>query len=129
MKNFNTLEMCIAFFITLVAGVIAGISPSVAASVAFVYFFSCALASDIIGHVKSRKLPSLYEGLGDVCLFLTIVLSMIGLKHQNIAFNLAALAFIVIDCVLIYVQGRVDGKSSAEALEEVKDEVKDEVKG
>ena len=125
MKNFNTLEMCIAFFITLVAGVIAGVSPGVAASVAFVYFFSCALASDIIGHVRSKKLPSLYEGLGVVCLFLTIVLSMIGLKRQNIAFNLAALAFIVIDCVLIYVQGRVDGKTSAEALEEVKDEVKD----
>ena len=128
MKNFNTLEMCIAFFITLVAGVIAGISPGVAASVAFVYFFSCALASDIIGHVKSRKLPSLYEGLGDVCLFLTIVLSMIGLKPQNIAFNLAALEVMIIDCVLIYVQGRVDGKSSGEALGGVKDEVKDEVK-
>ena len=101
MKNFNTLEMCIAFFITLVAGVVAGVSPSVAASVAFVYFFSCALASDIIGHVKSRKLPSLYEGLGDVCLFLTIVLSMSGLRRQNIAFNLAALAFIVIDYISI----------------------------
>ena len=125
MKNFNTLEMCIAFFITLVAGVIAGISPGVAASVAFVYFFSCALASDIIGHVKSRKLPSLYEGLGDVCLFLTIVLSMIGLKRQNIAFNLAALAFIIIDCVLIYVQGRIDGKNSTEALEDVKKEIED----
>ena len=128
MKNFNTLEMCIAFFITLVPGVIAGILPGVAASVAFVYFFSCALASDIIGHVRSKKLPSLYEGLGDVCLFLTIVFAMIGLKRQNIAFNLAALAFFVIDCVLISVQGRVDGKSSTEALKKVKKKVKDEFK-
>lgn len=125
MKNFNALEMCIAFFITLIAGVVIGIAPSVAASVAFVYFFSCALASDIIGHVKARKLPRLYEGLGDICLFLTIVLSMIGLKYQNIAFNLAALAFIIIDCVLVYVQGRVDGKTPTEALEGVKDEIED----
>lgn len=125
MKNFNALEMCIAFFITLIAGVVIGIAPSVAASVAFVYFFSCALASDIIGHVKARKLPGLYEGLGDICLFLTIVLAMIGLKYQNIAFNLAALAFIIIDCVLVYVQGRVDGKTPAEALEDIKEEIKD----
>ena len=125
MKNFNTLEMCIAFFVVLISGIIAGVAPVVGASVAFVYFFSCELVTDISNHIREKKLPSLYEGLGDVCLFLTIVLSMIGLKHQNIAFNLAALAFIVIDCVLIYVQGRVDGKTSAEALEEVKDEVKD----
>ena len=125
MKNFNTWEMYIAFFITLVAGVIAGISPGVAASVAFVYFFSCALASDIIGHVKSRKLPSLYEGLGDVCLFLTIVFDMIGLRYQNVVFTFIALAFIIIDCVLIYVQGRIDGKNSTEALEDVKKEIKD----
>ena len=125
MKNFNGLEMFIAFFITLVAGTIAGITPSAAASVAFVYFFSCALASDIIGHIKSRKLPSLYEGLGDVCLFLTIVFAMAGFKCQNIAFNIASLAFILVDCILIYVQARVDKKASAEALEEPKKETKD----
>ena len=124
MKNFNTLEMCIAFFITLVAGVIAGISPSVAASVAFVYFFSYALVTDISNHIREKKLPSLYEGLGDVCLLFTIICDMIGFKHQNIVFNLIALAFIIADCVLIYVQGRVEGKSSKEALKGVKDELK-----
>ena len=107
MKNFNTLEMCIAFFITLVAGIIAGIAPDIAASVAFVYFFSCALVSDIIGHVKSRKLPSPYKGLGDICLFFAITFAMIGFKCQNFVFNIASLAFIFTDCILMYVQVKV----------------------
>ena len=124
MKNFNALEMCIAFIVVLISGIIAGVSPAIAASVAFVYFFSYALVTDISNHIREKKLPSLYEGLGDVCLLFTIVCDMIGFKHQNIVFNLIALAFIIADCVLIYVQGRVDGKSSEEALKDVKDELK-----
>ena len=50
---------------------------------------------------------------------------MIGLRNQKIAFTIAAVAFIIVDCVLIYVQGRVDGKSPAEALEDIKEEIKD----
>ena len=125
MKNFNTLEMCIAFFVVLISGIIAGVAPVVAASVAFVYFFSCELVTDISNHIREKKLPSLYEGLGDICLFLTIVFDMIGLRYQNVVFTFIALAFIIIDCVLIYVQGRIDGKNSTEALEDVKKEIKD----
>lgn len=125
MKNFNTLEMCIAFVVVLISGIIAGVAPAVAASVAFVYFFSCELVTDISNHIREKKLPSLYEGLGDVCLFLTIVFTMVGLRYLNVMFTFIALAFIIIDCVLMYVQGRVDGKTPAEALEEVKEEIKD----
>ena len=50
---------------------------------------------------------------------------MAGFKCQNIAFNIASLAFILVDCILIYVQARVDKKASAEALEEPKKETKD----
>lgn len=125
MKNFNVLEMCIAFVVVLISGIIAGVSPAIAASVAFVYFFSYALVTDISNHIREKKLPSLYEGLGDVCLLFTIICDMIGFKHQNIVFNLIALAFIIADCVLIYVQGRVEGKTSAEALEKIKEEIKD----
>lgn len=124
MKNFNALEMCIAFIVVLISGIIAGVSPAMVASVAFVYFFSYALVTDISNHIREKKLPSLYEGLGDVCLLFTIICDMIGFKHQNIVFNLIALAFIIADCVLIYVQGRVEGKSSKEALKDVKDELK-----
>ena len=125
MKNFNTLEMCIAFFVVLISGIIAGVAPVVAASVAFVYFFSCELVTDISNHIREKKLPSLYEGLGDVCLFLTIVFDMIGLRYQNVVFTFIALAFIIIDCILIYVQGRVDGRTPTESLEKVKEEIKD----
>ena len=125
MKNFNTLEMCIAFVVVLISGIIAGVAPAVAASVAFVYFFSYELVTDISNHIREKKLPSLYEGLGDVCLFLTIVFAMLGLRYLNVMFTFIALAFIITDCVLMYVQGRVDGKTPAEALEEVKEEIKD----
>ena len=125
MKYFNVIETLAAFFITLAAGAIAGIAPVMSAIVAFVFYFSCELASDIIGHIKDKKLPSIYEGIGDICLFAAIVLVMIGLRNQKIAFTIAAVAFIIVDCVLIYVQGRVDGKSPAEALEDIKEEIKD----
>ena len=50
---------------------------------------------------------------------------MIGLRYQNVVFTFIALAFIIIDCILIYVQGRIDGKNSTEALEDVKKEIED----
>ena len=125
MKYLNAVETLVAFFITLAAGAIAGIEPIMSASIAFVFYFSCELASDIIGHIKDKKLPNIYEGIGDVCLFAAIVFVMVGLRNQKIAFTIASLAFIIVDCVLIYVQGRVDGKSPAEALEDIKEEIKD----
>lgn len=125
MKNFNVVEMLVAFFITLVSGIVAGIAPIIAASIAFVFYFSCALATDIIGHIRDKKLPSICEGIGDVCLFAAIIFVMVSLKRQNVLFTFIAAGFILIDCVLIYVQGRIDGKSSTEALEGTKKETKE----
>ena len=125
MKNFNVVEMLVAFFITLVAGIVAGVAPVIAASIAFVFYFSCALATDIIGHIRDKKLPGICEGIGDICLFAAIIFVMISLKCQNALFTFIATGLVIVDCVLIYVQGRIDGKNSTEALEDVKKEIED----
>lgn len=125
MKYLNVVESLLALFITLAAGAIAGVEPSMAVSIVLVFYLSCELASDIISHVKDKKLPSIYEGIGDICVFAAIILTMFGLRNQKIAFTIAALALIIVNCVLIFVQGRADGKTSAEALEDVKEEIKD----
>ena len=124
MKNFNLFESIAAFVVTVLAGVILGINPTTVVALAYTFYFSSVLATDIIAHIKEKKLPSIYEGIGDVFIFAAIVLALASFKYQNIVLGYVALGCVIADCILIYVQARVDGKSGEEAIKEVEKEIK-----
>ncbi len=119
MKNFNLFESIAAFVVTVLAGVILGINPTTVVALAYTFYFSSVLATDIIAHIKEKKLPSIYEGIGDVFIFAAIVLALASFKYQNIVLGYVGLGCVIVDCILIYVQARVDGKSGEEAIKEV----------
>lgn len=124
MKEFNLFESLIAFAVTVLAGIMLGIDPIAVIALAYTFYFSSVLATDIIAHIKEKKLPSIYEGIGDIFIFATVVLALARFKYQNIIFSYIALGCIIVDCVMIYVQSRVDGKSSEEAFKDIKEELK-----
>ena len=124
MKEFNLFESLIAFAVTVLAGIMLGIDPMAVIALAYTFYFSSVLATDIIAHIKEKRLPSIYEGIGDILVFVTVILALARFKYQNIIFSYIALGCIIVDCILIYVQSRVDGKPSEEALKDVKDELK-----
>lgn len=122
MKNFNFWESLIAFAITILAGIILGVTPVLVAALAFTYFFSSFLAVDIFHHIKERKWPSIYEGIGDVFAFAAIVFNLACLKSSNVYCGYAAVACLAVDAVLIFIQNKLAGKSTKESVKSVKGE-------